>query len=52
MMIKKIVFQLGQKIREVAGGLGGPMVIEQVMIQLGVNKLKSSGGVGGAAAPP
>ena len=47
------MFQLGQKIREVAGGLGGPMVIEQVMIQLGVNNLKSSGGgLGGAAGPP
>ena len=52
MMIKKIMFQLGQKIREVAGGLGGPMVIEQVMIQLGVNNLKSSGGVGGGRQAP
>ena len=42
MMLKKIMFQLGQKIR-VAGGLGGPVVIEQVMMQLRVNNLKSSG---------
>ena len=51
MMIKKIMIQLGQKIREVARGLGGPHGDRTSDDSIRGKQFNKYGGVWGAAAP-